>query len=136
MQVSDYVSISAIVLVIITCILSYFTLVFGELVPKRFAMQNGEKIAFAVIGFLTIFEKFTRPFVKFLSFSTNGIIRLFGGDPNATDENVTEEEIRMMVDVGNENGTIDNEEREFIQNVFEFDSISVEEIIFQGVSDV
>jgi len=120
---------SAIVLVIITCILSYFTLVFGELVPKRFAMQNGEAVSMAVIGFLTVFEKFTRPFVKFLSFSTNGIIRLFGGDPNATDENVTEEEIRMMVDLGEEKGAIEVGEKEMIENVFDFNNIAASEVM-------
>jgi len=120
---------SAIVLVIITCILSYFTLVFGELVPKRFAMQHGEAVSMAVIGFLTVFEKFTRPFVKFLSLSTNGIIRLFGGDPNATDENVTEEEIRMMVDLGEEKGTIEVAEKEMIENVFDFNNITASEVM-------
>lgn len=120
---------AAIVLVIITCILSYFTLVFGELVPKRFAMQNCEAVSMFVIGFLTVFEKVTRPFVKFLSFSTNGIIKLFGGDPNATDENVTEEEIRMMVDLGEEKGTIEVGEKELIENVFDFNNITASEVM-------
>lgn len=120
---------SAVVLVIITCILSYFTLVFGELIPKRFAMQHDEAVSMAVIGFLTVFEKFTRPFVKFLSFSTNGIIKLFGGDPNATDENVTEEEIRMMVDLGEEKGAIEVGEKEMIENVFDFNNIAASEVM-------
>ena len=120
---------SAIVLVIITCILSYFTLVFGELVPKRFAMQNCEAVSMFVIGFLTVFEKATRPFVKFLSFSTNGIIKLFGGNPNATEENVTEEEIRMMVDLGEEKGTIEVGEKEMIENVFDFNNITAAEVM-------
>lgn len=120
---------AAVVLVIITCVLSYFTLVFGELVPKRFAMQNCEAVSMAVIGFLTIFEKFTRPFVKFLSFSTNTIIKLFGGDPNAASENVTEEEIRMMVDLGEEKGTIEIAEKEMIENVFDFNNITASEVM-------
>lgn len=129
---SDVVSqdvLSAIVLIVITCILSYFTLVFGELVPKRFAMQNCEAVSMFVISFLTVFEKFTRPFVKFLSFSTNSIIRLFGGNPNATDENVTEEEIRMMVDLGEEKGTIEVTEKEMIENVFDFNNITASEVM-------
>lgn len=120
---------AGIVLVIITCVLSYFTLVFGELVPKRFAMQNCEKVSMAVIGFLTVFEKCTRFFVKFLSFSTNSIIKLFGGNPNDTDEDVTEEEIRMMIDLGEEKGTIEVGEKEMIENVFDFNNITASEVM-------
>lgn len=120
---------AGVVLVIITCVLSYFTLVFGELIPKRVGMQHCEAVSMAVIGFLTIFEKVTRPFVKFLSLSTNGIIRLFGGDPNANDENVTEEEIRMMVDLGEEKGTIEVGEKEMIVNVFDFNNIAASEVM-------
>jgi len=130
--VDNYVSehiLAVIVLVVITCILSYFTLVFGELVPKRFAMQHCEGVSMAVIGFLTVFEKIARPFVKFLTASTNGVIRLFGGDPNETSENVTEEEIRMMVDLGEEKGTIEVGEKEMIENVFDFNNITAAEVM-------
>ncbi len=126
--VSEHV-LAVIVLVVITCILSYFTLVFGELVPKRFAMQHCEGVSMAVIGFLTVFEKIARPFVKFLTASTNGVIRLFGGDPNETSENVTEEEIRMMVDLGEEKGTIEVGEKEMIENVFDFNNITAAEVM-------
>ena len=115
--------------VLITIVLSYFTLVFGELVPKQVAMRKAEKLALGMSGLISFISKFCAPLVWLLTVSTNGVLRLMGIDPNAVPEEVSEEEIRMMVDAGNESGTIDNEEREFIQNVFEFDNISVEEII-------
>ncbi len=115
-------------IIIITIILSYITLIFGELVPKRIAMRNYEKITFATIGIIKALSLITSPFVKFLTFSTNIVSKLFGvsGDD---EETVTEEEIRMMVDVGEEKGTIDKEEREMINNVFEFDDKVVSEIM-------
>ena len=115
--------------VLITIVLSYFTLVFGELIPKQVAMRKAEKLALGMSGLISFISKFCAPLVWLLTVSTNGVLRLMGIDPNAVPEEVSEEEIRMMVDAGNESGTIDNEEREFIQNVFEFDNISVEEII-------
>ncbi len=116
-------------LIVITVILSYFTLVFGELVPKQVAMRKAESLALGMSGLISGISKIFSPLVGLLTLSTNGVLRLLGIDPNAEDEDVGEEEIRMMVDVGNEKGTIDNEEREFIQNVFEFDNLSVEDII-------
>ncbi len=118
-----------IAVVFITIVLSYFTLVFGELVPKQVAMRKAEKLALGMSGLISGMSKLFAPLVGLLTVSTNGILRLLGIDPNAPQEEVSEEEIRMMVDVGNESGAIDNEEREFIQNVFEFDNLSVEEII-------
>ena len=115
--------------VVITIILSYFTLVFGELVPKQVAMRNAEKLALGMSGLISGISKLCAPLVWLLTISTNGVLRLMGIDPNAVPEEVGEEEIRMMVEAGNESGTIDNEEREFIQNVFEFDNLSAEEII-------
>lgn len=115
--------------VIITLVLSYFTLVLGELVPKRLALQKAEKISFIAVTPLTILSKITSPFVKFLTMSTNFIVRLFGLDPNADDEEVTEEEIRMMVDVGQEKGAIQETEKEMINNIFEFDNKTVSDIM-------
>lgn len=112
----------------ITLILSYFTLVFGELVPKRIAMKKAESIALFVSSAIMVISKIFAPIVWLLTASTNGILRLCGMDPNEEAEEVTEEEIRMMVDVGSEKGTIDYEEKELIQNVFEFDDLTVEEI--------
>ena len=115
-------------IVIITIVLSYFTLIFGELVPKRIAMKNAEKMAFATIGLIRAISIVTAPFVKFLTWTTNMVSKLFG--VNEQDEEiVTEEEIRMMVDVGEEKGSIDLEEKEMINNVFEFDDKLVSEIM-------
>lgn len=119
----------SIAVVVITLVLSYFTLVFGELVPKQVAMRKAESFALSISGPLSTIAKIFSPIVSFLTFSTNSILRLMGIDPNAVDEEVGEEEIRMMVDVGSEKGTIDHEEKEFIQNIFEFDDLSAEEIM-------
>ena len=89
--------IDTVALILITIIISYFSLVLGELVPKKIAMQKAESISYKIVGFLLVFMKITKPFVKVLSFSTNTIVRLFGIDPSADEENVTEEEILMMV---------------------------------------
>lgn len=115
--------------IFITIVLSYFTLVFGELVPKQVAMRKAEPLALAMSGLISGIAKIFAPLVGFLTFSTNAVLRLFGIDPNAEADEVSEEEIRMMVDVGSEKGTIDHEEREFIQNVFEFDDLSAEELV-------
>ncbi|MBR3792143.1 MAG: HlyC/CorC family transporter [Clostridia bacterium] len=115
--------------VVITIVLSYFTLVFGELLPKQVAMRKAEKLALGMSGLISGISKVFAPLVSLLTLSTNGVLRLFGIDPNAQDDEVSEEEIRMMVDVGSEKGTIDDEEREFIQNVFDFDNLSVDEIV-------
>lgn len=114
--------------VLITIILSYFTLIFGELVPKRIAMKNAEGLALKLSGPVSAISVFFRPLVSLLTASTNGILRLIGIDPESEDSVVTEEEIRMMVDEGREKGTIDDDEKEFIQNVFEFDDLSADEI--------
>ena len=121
-------TLDAIAVVLITLLLSYITLIFGELVPKRLAMHNSEKIALGVSGLVTTASKIFAPLVGLLTVSTNGILRLFGIDPNEDDDQVTEEEIRMMVDAGSEKGTIDNEEKDMIQNVFEFDDLTIDEI--------
>ena len=115
-------------IVLITIILSYFSLVFGELVPKRIGMRNSEKMAFATIGIVRAIAAFTSPFVKLLTASTNGISKIFGIS-TTDEETVTEEEIRMMVDVGEEKGSIEEEEKELINNVFEFNDKVVSEIM-------
>lgn len=122
-------TVKAISLVVITFLLSYFTLVLGELVPKRLAMQNYEKISFRVARLLSIIYKIEKPLVALLSASTNGILRLLGIDPNQRQEEVTEEEIRMMIDVGNESGTIEQSEKDMIHNIFDFDDRIVDEIM-------
>ena len=115
-------------IVVITIILSFFTLVFGELVPKRLAMKHYEKIAFGTIGVIRFIATITSPFVKLLTACTNGVSKLFGVGENE-EESVTEEEIKMMVDQGQEKGTIKQEEKELINNVFELNDITVSEIM-------
>ena len=122
-------SVQSVSVVLITLIMSYFSLVFGELVPKRVAMQKAEALSFKAIGILRVVAIVARPFVKLLSFSTNIVVRLFGMDPHADEENVTEEEIRMMVDVGEEKGVIEGVQKEMINNIFEFDDITAEDIM-------
>ncbi|MBR2365742.1 MAG: HlyC/CorC family transporter [Oscillospiraceae bacterium] len=121
-------TLDSIVVVVITLILSYFTLVFGELVPKRLAMRKSETLGLAISGLLSGISVVFKPIVWFLSVSTNAVLRLLGIDPNEVDEQVNEEEILMMVDAGSENGAIDEHEREFIQNVFAFDDLTAGEI--------
>lgn len=114
--------------IFITLILSYITLVFGELVPKQIAMRKSEPLALGMSSLISIISKIFAPIVWSLTISTNAILRLFRIDPNSSEADVSEEEIRMMVDVGSQNGAIDYEEKEFIQNVFEFDDLSADEI--------
>lgn len=121
-------TLNTISVIIITIILSYFTLIFGELVPKRIAMKKAESMALGISGTVSFISKLFAPIVWLLTVSTNALLRLFGIDPNSEDDEVTEEEIRMMVDVGREKGVIDEEEKEIIQNVFEFDDTTAGEI--------
>lgn len=115
-------------IILITIILSFFTIVFGELVPKRLAMKHYEKISFATIGVIRIISVITAPFVKLLTVITNAISKIFGVGENE-EESVTEEEIKMMVDQGEEKGTIQEEEKELINKVFEFNDITVSEVM-------
>lgn len=121
-------TLDSIAVVVITLVLSYFTLIFGELVPKRVAMRKAEALALGMSAFISAIAKIFAPIVWFLSISTNAILHLLGIDPNAVDDAVSEEEIRMMVDVGSEKGAIDQEEKQLIQNVFEFDDLTAGDI--------
>lgn len=121
--------IKAISVALITVILSYFTLVFGELVPKRLAMQKSEQISVFAAGPLSFLAKISGPFVKFLTLSTNFFVKLLGGNLEDDDGRITEEEIRMMVDVGGERGAIQETEKEMINNIFEFNNTHVSEIM-------
>lgn len=123
----EYDVLEKIVVIGITLVLSYLSIVFGELIPKKIAMHNAEKIALALAGFLRFISKLFAPLVWLLTVSTNAVLRIFGIDPNKEEE-VTEDEIKMMVEAGSEKGTIDSDESEMIQNVFEFNDISVNEI--------
>jgi len=114
--------------VVITLILSYVSLIFGELVPKRVAMRKSEAMALGLSGTIYGVSKLFAPVVWLLTVSTNAVLHLIGIDPNADDEEVSEEDIRMMAEVGAEKGIIEEEEREFIENIFEFDDLTVGEI--------
>lgn len=116
-----------IAVVVITLVLSYVTLILGELVPKRIAMKKSEQMALGMASMLCGVSKIFTPIVWFLSVSTNGVLRLFGIDPNEEDEEVGEEEIRLMVDESSQKGVIDEQEQKMIQNVFEFDDLTVSE---------
>ncbi len=115
--------------VVITILLSFITLVFGELVPKRVAMRKTESIALSLAGPVSFISKLFSPLVWLLTASTNGVLRLLGIDPNAEDSEVSEEDIRMMADAGTEQGVINEDENNIIQNVFEFNDIYISEIM-------
>jgi len=115
-------AVNSVTVVLITILLSYITLVFGELVPKRIGMQKPEPIALAVGGVIRFIGRIMGPFVYVLNKSCNGILLLLGYDPNTEPDNVTEEEIRMMVDIGEEKGSIATDEKNLITNVFEFNN--------------
>lgn len=113
---------------LITLVLSYFNLVFGELVPKRIAMKKSESLALGMAKMLYFVSKVCAPLVWILTISTNGMLRLLRINPNEEADTVTEEEIRMLLAEGNEKGIIQAEENEMIQNIFEFDDIPVDQI--------
>ncbi len=124
-----YGVLSGVAMVVVTIIISYFSLVLGELVPKRIAMQKSESISFSVVGILLAVKKLTIPFIKILSVSTNLVVRILGFDPNASEEVVTEEEIRMLVDAGEEKGVIEESQKEMINNIFDFDDVPVMDVM-------
>lgn len=115
--------------ILITLLLSYLTLCLGTLVPKRLAMKNPEAIARRSLLLLEVSAVIFRPFVMLLNAATHGILRLCGIDPNAASDEVTEDDIRMMVDIGGENGAIEEAEKEMIENIFEFNNSTAEEVM-------
>ena len=122
-------TLNAICVVVITLILSYFTLVFGELVPKRLALKKAESVARATCGVVSALAVVFRPLIWILSKSTNASLRLMGIDPKEEEEEVSEDEIRMMVDIGEETGAIETNEREMIENIFEFNNTTAEDVM-------
>ncbi len=123
----DYGVLHGICLIILTILLAFLSIVFGEMVPKRIAMNNPERISFAFVGALTFIFKITSPIVFLLSKSTNGILKLLGVNPNEQNEEVTEEEIMMMVDAGKETGVFEESQKEMIAGIFEFDDTTADE---------
>lgn len=122
-------TLDTIAVILITIILSYFTLIFGELVPKRLAMKNPERISLIISGLIAFVAKIFNPIVWLLTISTNGILRLLGIDPYADDNNITEEDIRMLVDQGSQKGSINPNEQEMIHNIFEFDNKYAQDVM-------
>jgi putative hemolysin len=116
-------------LVLVTVILSFFTLVLGELVPKRIAMRRAEQLALALSSLVAVISRLFAPVVWLLTKSTNVLLRLFGIDPEAETEAVTEEEIRLLIDAGSRRGSIGPGERDLIHNVFEFNDKTAGEVM-------
>lgn len=118
-----------IALVVTTLIISYLTLVLGELVPKRIALQNAEKVAMFAIKIILFISKLTKPFVWFLSFSTNLIMKIFGFKNEGVEEQISREEIRSLIEIGEENGAINEAERDMIDGIIEFDDTTAKMIM-------
>ena len=113
----------------VTIILSYFTLVFGELFPKRLAIKKADKLSMVVVNPILFISKAVAPFVKILSVSTNILVKLFGLDSDDSEERVTKEEIKSLVETGEEHGAINESEKEMIESVFEFDDKIAEKVM-------
>lgn len=122
-------AVNTLAVILITIILSFFTLVLGELVPKRLAMQKTEEVARFTCGVVSFLSAVMRPLIWLLTVSTNGMLRLLHIDPNAKEDEVSEEEIRMMMDIGEEKGAIESGEKEMIDNIFEFNNMTAEEVM-------
>ncbi len=127
---SNYVGvIDTVSVIVITLILSYFTLVLGELVPKRVAMRHKDKLAGAVVSVMSVLTTILKPVIWFLTASTNVVLRIFGINPNEKDESVSEEDIVIMLDAGADEGTLDTNDIEYIKNVFKLSELTVEDVM-------
>ena len=122
-------TINTVSVVIITLVLSYFTLVLGELVPKRIAMKHKEKLANAVCGIISFLTAALKPIIWFLTVSTNGVLRLFGINPHEKEETVSEEDIVIMLDAGADEGTLKQDDIEYIKNVFKLERLNAADIM-------
>ena len=116
-------------MILITFLLSYVTLVFGELIPKRIALRNSEKIALSSVGVVVFISRLFSPFVKFLTFSTNFVLTILKMKEDNIEEKVSKEELRSLVEVGKEHGVINEAEQEMIENIIEFDEKIAREIM-------
>lgn len=121
--------VDTIAVILITLILSFFTLVLGELVPKRVAMRNKEKLAEAVCGTITGLTVVLKPIIWLLAVATNGVVRLCGIDPHAKEDPVSEEDIVLMLDAGADEGSLDQNDIEYIKNVFKLDGMTAEDVM-------
>lgn len=121
--------INTVSVVVITLILSYFTLVLGELVPKRLGMKHKDKLANAVCGIISAITVILKPVIWFLTVSTNGVLRLFGINPHEKDQSVSEEDIVLMLDAGADEGTLDKSDIKYIKNVFKLDGLFAKDVL-------
>lgn len=122
-------TIDTISVILITLILSYFTLVLGELVPKRIAMRHKEKLANGVCGIISTLTTILKPIIWFLTVSTNLVLRIFGINPHEKEESVSEEEIVVMLDAGADEGTLKQDDVEYIKNVFKLEKLSAVDVM-------
>lgn len=122
-------TIDTISVILITLILSYFTLVLGELVPKRIAMRHKERLANNVCGIISVITTILKPIIWFLTVSTNLVLRLFGINPNEKEESVSEEDIVVMLDAGADEGTLKQDDIEYIKNVFKLEKLSAVDVM-------
>ncbi len=122
-------TVNTISIILITLILSFFTLVLGELVPKRVAMRHKEKIAEYVCGLITALSVILKPIIWLLTVSTNGVLRLFGIDPHAKDDPVSKEDIVLMLDAGADEGSLDQNDIDYIKNIFKQDRLTAEDVM-------
>ena len=116
-------------LIIVTIILSFFTLVFGELVPKRIALQKAEAVSLFSVKIIYTVAKIVLPFIKLLSFSTNFVLRILGMKLENMEERVTEEEIKSLIEVGEKHGVFNETEKEMITSVLSFDDKYAREVM-------
>lgn len=121
--------INTVAVVLVTLILSYFTLIFGELVPKRIAMKHKEKLANSVCGIISFLAAVLKPIIWFLTISTNAVLRLVGIDPHEKEEPVSEEDIVLMLDAGADEGSLNHDDIEYIKNVFKLDKMTAEDVM-------
>ncbi|HPH85612.1 MAG TPA: hemolysin family protein [Ferruginibacter sp.] len=115
---------SGIATTIVVIIVTFLSIIFGELIPKKFGLIRAEKISRAVAGPMNILSKIVHPFVWLLSGVTNLIFKLFNIS-KASDSSVTEEEIKAMISEGSEHGTIEEGEKEIIERVFHLGDRSI-----------
>lgn len=120
---------SNIALILITLLISYITLVLGELLPKRIALQNAEKVAMFSVKPVIFISKLTKPFVWFLSASTNLLLKILGIKSEGLEEKVSREEIKSLIELGEEQGALNETERNMIDGIIQFDDILAKEIM-------
>lgn len=121
--------VNTVAVIVITLILSYFTLVLGELVPKRVAMKHKDKLAEAVCGSIAGLSVVLKPVIWLLTVSTNCVLRIFGIDPNEKEEPVSEEDIVLMLDAGVDEGSLNENDIEYIKNVFKLDGMTAGDVM-------